>query len=133
MEEEVSLTHWSHQWHLIKMLLVIVPLIYIVLRLLKFLWCLFCGILPAKSLWNRWKTGTVIILLAASAPEVLPILSGIVLPLLDGGRGGVADTARLDWDFSPKRKGSVRFYIVNTLIWRKTVFLKYFHKACIPS
>lgn len=43
-------------------------------------------------------------MLAASAPEeALPILSGIVLPLLDGGRGGVADTARLDWDFSPKR------------------------------
>jgi hypothetical protein len=52
------------------------------------------------------------ILLAASAPEeVLPILSGIVLPLLDGGRGGVADTARLDWDFRPKRKQSVTFYI----------------------
>lgn len=58
--------------------------------------------LPAKSLWNKWNTGTVIILLAVSAlEEVLPILSGIVLPLLDGGRGGVADTARLDCDFNP--------------------------------
>ena len=45
----------------------------------------------------------MIILLAASAPEeALPILSGTVLPLLDGGRGGVDDTARLDCDFSPK-------------------------------
>lgn len=44
------------------------------------------------------------ILLAVSALEdVLPILSGIALPLLDGGRGGVDDTARLDCDFSPKR------------------------------
>lgn len=42
------------------------------------------------------------ILLAASAlEEVLPILSGIALPLLDGGRGGVPDTARLDCDFNP--------------------------------
>ena len=37
-----------------------------------------------------------------SLEEALPILSGIVLPLLDGGRGGVDDTARLDWDFNPK-------------------------------
>lgn len=73
--------------------------------------------LPAKNLWNRWNTGTVIILLAVSAPEeALPNLSGIVLPLLDGGRGGVADTARLDWDFSPISKESVKFYITNTLI-----------------
>lgn len=57
------------------------------------------------------------ILLAVSAPEeALPILSGTVLPLLDGGRGGAADTARLDWDFSPKRRKSVRFYIAKTLM-----------------
>jgi hypothetical protein len=43
------------------------------------------------------------ILLAASALEdALPILSGMVLPLLDGGRGGVDAMARLDCDFSPK-------------------------------
>lgn len=48
-------------------------------------------------------------MLAASAPEeAVPILSGTVLPLLDGGRGGVAETARLDWDFRPKRKQAVR-------------------------
>lgn len=43
------------------------------------------------------------ILLAVSAPEeVVPILSGTVLPRLEGGRGGVADTVRLDGDFSPE-------------------------------
>ena len=53
--------------------------------------------------WLDGITDSIIILLAASAPEeALPVLSGIVLPLLDGGRGGVDDTARLDWDFSPK-------------------------------
>lgn len=58
----------------------------------------------------------MIILLAASAPEeALPILSGIVLPLLDGGRGGVDDTARLDCDFSPKtRKQTKNLYSQHT-------------------
>lgn len=46
----------------------------------------------------------MILLAVSAAEEELPILSGTVLPLRDGGRGGVTDTARLDWDFSPKGK-----------------------------
>lgn len=46
----------------------------------------------------------MILLAASAAEEALPTLSGTVLPLRDGGRGGVADTARLDCDFSPAGK-----------------------------
>lgn len=72
----------------------------------------------------------MIILLAASAPEeALPVLSGIVLPLLDGGRGGVDDTARLDWDFSPKRKKITKILYSQHTHEVKVLFLQYITKA----
>lgn len=33
--------------------------------------------------------------------EEVPTLSAITLPRLDGGRGGVDETALFDWDFKP--------------------------------
>lgn len=42
------------------------------------------------------------VLLEDSPPEEAPpTLSAITLPRLDGGRGGVDETALFDWDFKP--------------------------------
>lgn len=58
--------------------------------------------LPGSNLWYRWKTGTLIVLLELSPPVEEPdTLSAITLPRLEGGRGGVDDTALFDWDFKP--------------------------------
>lgn len=44
-------------------------------------------------------------MLEDSAPEEeVPTLSAITLPRLDGGRGGVDETALFDWDFKPSKE-----------------------------
>lgn len=56
--------------------------------------------LPGRSLWYRWKTGTLMVFAEGSTPEEAVSLSLITRPLLDGGLGGV-ERARLDCDFKP--------------------------------
>lgn len=57
-------------------------------------------VVPGSSLWYRWKTGTLMVLVEGSTPDEAVNLSLITRPLLEGGRGGV-ESARLDWDFKP--------------------------------
>lgn len=60
-----------------------------------------CVFVPGSSLWQRWKTGTLMVLADGSTPEEAASLSLRTRPRRDGGRGGV-DKALFDWDFRPE-------------------------------